>query len=238
MPLPGPERGWRSRELEADWSGNRFVAIWEKGKWGLTDLSVYEIENDKLKRVHPVLAEARKYFDRDFKERFLKKYPKEADNYTFVSKGEQELKGHDFQFDDHRLVLDLFADNKPNLAPGPDWTASLRGVWNLDTAKFEKVDFRPSETSIRPENRSLSGRNLERGLKGMFHNPSPNEEALSSIRAAKSAKDARAVPYQISLGLIGNGSDAKFASTDVHFVKNFAPDRAPDWAIATASALS
>ena len=124
----------------------------KKGKWGLTDLSVYEIENDKLKRVDPVLAEARKYFDRDFKERFLKKYPKEADNYTFVSKGEQELKGHDFQFDDHRLVLDLFADNKPNLAPGPDWTASLRGVWNLDTAKFEKVDFRPSETSIRPEN--------------------------------------------------------------------------------------
>ena len=73
----------------------------------------------------------------------------------------------------------------------------------------------------------------------MFHNPSPNEEALSSIRAAKSAKDARAVPYQISLGLIlaMDPTQSLRGPTSI-YLKNFAPDHAPDWAIATASALS
>lgn len=29
------------------------------------------------------------------------------------------------------------------------WTAELHAVWNLDTAKFEKVDFKPGEISNR-----------------------------------------------------------------------------------------
>jgi len=45
--------------------------------------------------------------------------------------------------------LNIFAENKPNLAPGPVWSAELQAVWDLDKAKFDKVDFRPGEISIR-----------------------------------------------------------------------------------------
>jgi hypothetical protein len=140
--------GWRN-ELRAEWNGNTVVAIWEKAKWGIADLSVYEIENDKLKRVHPIFSEARKYFDRDFHKRFLKKYPKEYDHYTFVSDWKEATGEHNFEFKGRKVTVYLDAENKPNLAPGPVWSAELNGIWNLDTAKFEKVDFKPGPISIR-----------------------------------------------------------------------------------------
>jgi hypothetical protein len=143
---PGLPKGWRNTLL-VEWSGNDVVAVWENAKWGIADLSVYEIANDKLKRTHPVFREARKYFDRDFHQRFLKKYPKEYPSYTFTSdwKGEEP----DFEFKGRKLLLNLYAENKPNLAPGPIWSAQLRATWNLDTGKFEKVDFPPGEIGIR-----------------------------------------------------------------------------------------
>ena len=130
---------------EAKWNGNSTVAIWHAMKWGHVDLAVYEIENDEVKRVQKIWPEIVKYFDRDFRERFLKKYPKEPDGYTFVSDSREK----ELEFKDHKLLLDIFADNKPNLAAGPHWTAELRGIWNLDTGKFDKVDFRPGKITIR-----------------------------------------------------------------------------------------
>lgn len=141
--------GWRD-QLLAEWNGNMVVAIWVRAKWGMADLSVYEIENDKLKRVHPVLSEARKYFDRDFHQRFLKKYPKEADHYVFVSDRKEATGQGDFEFKGRHLVVNLNAENKPNLAPGPTWNAEFHGIWNLDKAKFDKVDYRPGKIEIRP----------------------------------------------------------------------------------------
>ncbi|MFZ1221414.1 MAG: hypothetical protein WAO00_19140, partial [Chthoniobacterales bacterium] len=140
----------RRNEPRALWENNSVVAIWIAAKWGSSDLWIYEIENDKVKRVHSVFAEARKYFDRDFKSRFLKKYPKESDGFTFVSDGNDERGVREIEFKGRQVLLNLFADNKPNLAGGPHWTAELHAVWNLDTAKFEKVDFKPGEISNRP----------------------------------------------------------------------------------------
>jgi hypothetical protein len=54
-----------------------------------------------------------------------------------------------FEFKDHKLLLNISAENKPNLAPGPVWSAELHGVWDLDKAKFDKVDFKPGEISVR-----------------------------------------------------------------------------------------
>jgi hypothetical protein len=66
----------------AKWGGNQFVAIWRQMKWGNEDLVVYELANDKIKREEKIWPEVVKYFDRDFHQRFLKKYPKESDSYT------------------------------------------------------------------------------------------------------------------------------------------------------------
>ena len=137
-------------ELLAEWNGNSVVAIWEFRKWGIVDLWVYEIDNDKVKRVHPVWREARKYFQRDFRARFLKKYPREPETIIFVSREREEQPRRDFEFKGRKLLLNLFADNKPNLAGGPHWTAELHAIWNIDTAKFEKVDFRPGKIEVRP----------------------------------------------------------------------------------------
>ena len=140
----------RRGEPRAQWANNSVVAIWIAAKWGSSDLWIYEIENDQVKRVHPVFKEARKYFDRDFKQRFLKKYPKESGSFTFVSDGNEQSGVREIEFKGRKLLLNLFADNKPNLAGGPHWTAELHAVWNLDTAKFDKVDFKPGEISDRP----------------------------------------------------------------------------------------
>jgi hypothetical protein len=78
----------------------------------------------------------------------LKKYPKESDSYTFVSDA-PDVKN--FEFKDRKLLLNIFADNKPNLAAGPHWTAELHAVWNLDTARFDKVDFQPGKIEVRKQ---------------------------------------------------------------------------------------
>lgn len=130
----------------AKWDGNQFVAIWRQMKWGNEDLVVYELLNDKVKREEKIWPEVVKYFDRDFHQRFLKKYPKESDNYTFVADNSDVTS---FEFKGHKLLLNIFAENKPNLASGPVWSAELHAVWDLDKAKFDKVDFTPGEISVR-----------------------------------------------------------------------------------------
>src|SRR5580765_2634304 len=68
----------------AKWDGNSsLVAIWNAMKWGHENLIVCEIGNDKVRRVQNIWPQVVKYFDRDFRQRFLKKYPHESDNYTF-----------------------------------------------------------------------------------------------------------------------------------------------------------
>lgn len=132
----------------AKWGGNQFVAIWREMKWGNEDLVVYELANDKIKREEKMIwPEVVKYFDRDWKNRFLKKYPKEANNRYFFTSHDSEFKNFEFKGD--ALLLDIRAENNPNLAPGPIWSAELRAVWNLKSSKFTKVDFKPGEISVR-----------------------------------------------------------------------------------------
>jgi len=134
-------------ELGAEWSGEDLVAISEVRKWGLLQLSVYELAGGELKRVHPVGAEARKIFEKDLRARLLKKYPKEGEYFAWVS----EESAPDFAFEGRTLRLHLFADNKPNLAGGPHWTARLKAVWNFDTGKFNQIDFQPGKIEIRKQ---------------------------------------------------------------------------------------
>jgi hypothetical protein len=136
-------------EINATWEDDSTVAIWEYYRWGIVDLTIYEIDNDKVKRVHHVLDEARKIFERDIRTRLLKKYPKEYDSITFLSDEDKTKEAPDFKFDGRKVQIYLAADNKPNLAPGPHWTAELQAVWNLNTGKFEKVDFQPGEVTVR-----------------------------------------------------------------------------------------
>jgi hypothetical protein len=133
--------------VEAKWNGNDWVAVWRHMKWGNEDLVVYELANDKVKREEKIWPEVVKYFDRDWKTRFLKKYPKEADDHYTFRADDPDLKNFEFKGD--TLLLDIQAENKPNLASGPVWSAELRAVWDLDKAKFDKVDFMPGEISIR-----------------------------------------------------------------------------------------
>jgi hypothetical protein len=114
--------------------GNDFVAIWKQMKWGKEDLVVYEIVNDKIKREETkIWPEVVKYFEAN-------------DRYFFIS---DDSKFKNFEFKDDALLLNIRAENKPNLAAGPIWNAELRTVWNLKTGKFDKVDFKPGEISIR-----------------------------------------------------------------------------------------
>jgi len=138
-------------DLGVEWSGNSLVAIYESRKWGLLRLWVYELADDRVQRVHPVGDEARKIFDQDLRTRLLKKYPKEGRYFAWVSDDLPEPKAPDFEFRGRQLHLHLAADNKPNLAPGPHWTAQLRAIWDFDTGKFEKIDFRPGPITLRGE---------------------------------------------------------------------------------------
>ncbi|HME87731.1 MAG TPA: hypothetical protein VKE30_00800 [Chthoniobacterales bacterium] len=136
-------------EINATWEDNSTVAIWEYYRWGIVDLTIYEIDNDKVKRVHRVMNEARKIFERDIRSRLLKKYPKESATVIVTSGENKSSKQPDFKFDGRKLLVYLEADNKPNLAPGATWGAELDAVWNLDTGKFEKVHLHPEEIGFR-----------------------------------------------------------------------------------------
>jgi hypothetical protein len=136
-------------ELDATWEDNSTVAVWEYYRWGLAGLTIYEIENDKVKRVHHVFDEAKKILERDIRSRLLKKYPKESATFVVTSGESKSSNRPDFKFDGRKVLVYLQADIKPNLAPGPTWGAELDAVWNLDTGKFEKVDLHPEEIGIR-----------------------------------------------------------------------------------------
>lgn len=147
----GRWEGARDQPL-AKWNGNSIVAIWFAARWGMEDLAIYEIEADEIKRIQPVWRQVRILFDRDFRERFLSKYPDEkGSGVIFVSKGEGPDSKPEFEFKGRKMLLNLFADNKPNLSTTPHWTASLHAVWNLDKVDFDKVDFRPGPIELRPE---------------------------------------------------------------------------------------
>jgi hypothetical protein len=145
----GRWQGARDEPL-AKWNGNSIVAIWFAARWGMKDLAIYEIEADQIKRVQPVWRRVWLLFDHDFRERFLSKYPDEkGSGVIFVSKGGPNSKP-EFEFKGHKMLLNLFADNKPNLSVTPHWTASLHAVWNLNTAELEHVDFQPGPIELRP----------------------------------------------------------------------------------------
>jgi hypothetical protein len=128
----------------AKWNGNSIVAIWIAARWGMKDLAIYEIEADEIKRIQPIWRRVWLLFDEDFRKRFLSKYPDEkGSGVIFVSKGEGPDSKPELEFKGRKMLLNLFADNKPNLSITPHWTASLHAVWNLDTAELENVDFRP-----------------------------------------------------------------------------------------------
>jgi hypothetical protein len=146
----GRWQGARDQPL-AKWNGNSIVAIWIAARWGMKDLAIYEIEADQIKQVQPVWRALYSIFNRDFRERFLSKYPDEkGSGVIFVSKSEGPDSKPELEFKGHKMLLNLFADNKPNLSVTPHWTASLHAVWNLDTAELENVDFRPGPIELRP----------------------------------------------------------------------------------------
>jgi hypothetical protein len=60
-----------------------------------------------------------------------------------------EDRGKEIEFKDHKLILNIFAENKPNLTLGPVWSAELHAVWDLDKARCDKVDFKPGKISVR-----------------------------------------------------------------------------------------
>src|ERR687891_1569679 len=136
----GRWQGARGQPL-AKWNGNSIVAVWVAARWGMEDLAIYEIEADEIRRIQPVWRQVYSLFDRDFRKRFLSKYPDEkGSGVIFVSKGEGPDSKPEFEFKGRKVLLNLFADNKPNLSTTPHWTASLHAVWNLDTAELENVD--------------------------------------------------------------------------------------------------
>lgn len=147
---PGLVQG-ATTDLLSEWSGNSTVAIWQFRKWGIVELKVYEIKDGAVARVQDIWPSVRKVFQKDFRERFLKAYPKEAETIIFVSDEGEENPRRDFQIKGRKVLLDVFADNKPNLAGGPHWSAEMKAAWNLDSGKLENVKFKPGEISVRPD---------------------------------------------------------------------------------------
>lgn len=147
---PGLVQG-ATTDLLAEWADNSTVAIWQFRKWGITDLKVYEIKDGAVAGVQDIWPSVRKEFQKDFRERFLKAYPKEAETIIFVSDEGEENPKRDFRIKGREVLLDVFADNKPNMAGGPHWSAEMKATWNLETGKLENVKFKPGKISVRPD---------------------------------------------------------------------------------------
>lgn len=137
--------------LLAEWQGNSVVAVWQFRRWGIVDLKVYELAADGSVKAHAVWEAVREVFRKDFQERFQKAYPEEPETMIFVSEEGEENPRRDFELKGRKVRLDVAADNKPNLAGGPHWSATMKAEWNLDTGRLEKVKFRPGEISVREQ---------------------------------------------------------------------------------------
>ena len=83
-------QGARDQPL-AKWNGNSIVAIWIAARWGIKDLAIYEIEADEIKRIQPVWRRVWLLFDRDFRERFLSKYPDEKGSGVIFDSAEKPI---------------------------------------------------------------------------------------------------------------------------------------------------
>jgi hypothetical protein len=129
----------------ATWQGNDTVAIHQSHRWGLTGLQVFELRGSDPPRVHRILEEARKLFRADFRKRLQSRFPDEPETIVFVA----EESAPAFTFAGRTLHLRLAADNKPNLAPGPHWTAFLTATWNLDTGKWDTATLTPGPIEVR-----------------------------------------------------------------------------------------
>src|SRR4029450_13800285 len=106
----GRWQGARGQPL-AKWNGNSIVAIWVAARWGMEDLAIYELEADEIKRSQPAWRAVYSVFNRDFRERFLSKYPNEkGSGVIFVSKSERPDSTPEFEFKGHKMLLNLFAD--------------------------------------------------------------------------------------------------------------------------------
>lgn len=136
-------------ELHAEWNGNSCVALYQFRTWGLFNLWIYKLEKNDSVIKQNVLEAAREIFRKDIRERLLKKYPEETEAIIFVSPEGEESPKPDFEFRGHQLLLNLFAENKPNLAPGPHWTAKLQATWDIETGKFIKVQLVPYAIELR-----------------------------------------------------------------------------------------
>lgn len=136
-------------DLLAEWNGNSMVAIWEFRKWGIVSLRVFEVEGDRVVRVHDVWEAVRTEMRRDFRERLLAKFPNQPETIIFVSSEGEENPEPEFEFRGRHLRIDTRADNSPNLAPGPYWSARVRAVWDLDRGRLEKVRLTPGPVGVR-----------------------------------------------------------------------------------------
>ncbi len=148
---PGVPRG-ATTDLVARWNGPSMVAIYHFRSWGLTSLRVFELADNRVTRTHDILGAATEILRKDIRERLTKKYPDEEETFVFVSSEGEENPKPEFDFRGRKVVVNLFADNKPNLAPGPHWSALLNATWDLDRGEFTRTRLKKFPITVRSEN--------------------------------------------------------------------------------------
>jgi hypothetical protein len=96
-----------------------------------------------------VLGPVREVFREDFRKRLLARYPDATETIILVASEGEEDPAPSYQFKGRRLLLNFFADNKPNLAGGPHWSATLEAVWDPDQGRFRSVKLDPGPVEWR-----------------------------------------------------------------------------------------
>lgn len=137
-------------DLGVTWSGNQTVAIHHFRRWGLVNLWVYDLADERVIRRQDVMGPAREIFLRDLRKRLLARFPDEPETVILVSDEGEEEPATEYAFEGRRLRLNLRADNKPNLAGGPHWSATLKATWDLDHERFRDVKLTPGPVEVRP----------------------------------------------------------------------------------------
>jgi len=135
--------------LNVLWDSNERLAVWYFRNWGPVALYDVHIDGAGAQTSPDLLTFALAPLRADLKERLLTPYPGESPTILFVAQEGIEDPEPWLFFQKNGLTFHLHADNKPNMAPGPHWSANLTATWNSGHSRLENIQIEKIPVSIR-----------------------------------------------------------------------------------------
>lgn len=120
-----------NRQMAVEWTKNGAAALLlVEAKWGTVGATLFELREGRVTRRTDLMAEITKLLAPRFPKGKVAPY---NDRMLFTISGPDEW---DFSKDGKSVLIDIYGNTAPNLAPGKQWSASFKGTWSVPQSKW------------------------------------------------------------------------------------------------------